>query len=48
MAIGYHLSTNKIPLVYKNSGLGNAINPLISLADERVYSTFVINRMAVK
>ena len=31
LAIGYHLSTGKIPLVYlQNSGLGNTINPLIS------------------
>ena len=37
--IGYHLATNKIPLIYmQNSGLGNAINPLISLADPEVYS----------
>jgi len=39
LAIGYHLATNKIPLVYmQNSGLGNAINPLLSLADTDVYS----------
>ena len=39
LAIGYHLSSQKIPLVYfQNSGLGNAINPLLSLADEDVYS----------
>ncbi|USG61998.1 phosphonopyruvate decarboxylase [Sneathiella marina] len=39
LAIGYHLSTGKIPLVYfQNSGLGNAINPLMSLADSDVYS----------
>ncbi|EAK0829279.1 hypothetical protein CFT12S02847_04785 [Campylobacter fetus subsp. testudinum] len=37
-ACGYHLSTSKIGLVYmQNSGLGNAINPLLSLADEEVY-----------
>ena len=37
--IGYHLSTKKIPLVYlQNSGLGNAINPLISIASKKVYS----------
>lgn len=40
LGIGYHLSTNKIPLVYmQNSGLGNIINPLLSLADNDVYST---------
>jgi phosphonopyruvate decarboxylase len=34
MAIGYYLATSKLPLVYmQNSGLGNAINPLVSLAD---------------
>lgn len=39
IAAGHYLSTNKVPLVYmQNSGLGNAINPLISLADEKVYS----------
>ncbi len=37
--IGYHLSTKKIPLIYmQNSGLGNAINPLISIAHKKVYS----------
>lgn len=39
LAIGYHLATRKIPLVYfQNSGLGNIINPLLSLADQEVYS----------
>ena len=39
LGIGYHLSTKKIPLIYfQNSGLGNVINPLLSLADEDVYS----------
>lgn len=38
LAAGYHLSTNKSALVYlQNSGLGNTINPLLSLADEKVY-----------
>lgn len=38
IATGYHLATGKIPLVYmQNSGLGNAVNPLLSLADEAVY-----------
>ena len=37
--IGHYLSTKKIPLIYmQNSGLGNAINPLISIAHEKVYS----------
>ena len=39
MGIGYHLSTKKIPCVYfQNSGLGNAINPLVSIAHNKVYS----------
>ena len=39
IGIGYHLATDKIPLIYmQNSGLGNAINPLLSLADPDVYS----------
>lgn len=39
LAAGYHLSTGEIGLVYmQNSGEGNAINPLTSLADPDVYS----------
>ena len=39
LAVGYHLATNSIPLVYmQNSGFGNIINPLTSLADPEVYS----------
>ncbi len=39
LAIGYNLATNKVPLVYmQNSGLGNAVNPILSLADKKVYS----------
>ena len=39
LSIGYFLATNKLPFVYmQNSGIGNAINPLISLADKLVYS----------
>lgn len=39
LATGYHLGTGKMALVYmQNSGLGNAINPLLSLADPEVYS----------
>lgn len=39
LASGYHLSTGKIGLVYmQNSGQGNSVNPLISLADQEVYS----------
>lgn len=39
LGVGYHLATNKIPLIYmQNSGIGNAVNPLMSLADKEVYS----------
>ena len=39
LASGYHLITKKLPCVYmQNSGLGNAINPLTSIAHEKVYS----------
>ncbi|MBQ8163605.1 MAG: phosphonopyruvate decarboxylase [Clostridia bacterium] len=39
MCAGYHLSTGKCGVVYmQNSGEGNAVNPLLSLADEDVYS----------
>ena len=38
LAMGYHLATGQVPLVYmQNSGFGNAINPLLSLADKKVY-----------
>lgn len=39
IAAGYHLATNKVPVVYlQNSGFGNAVNPLTSLMDKDVYS----------
>ena len=39
LAAGYYLSTKKIPVVYmQNSGIGNAINPLMSLTDKEVYN----------
>ena len=39
LAAGYYLSSKKIPCVYmQNSGLGNAINPLISITHKNVYS----------
>jgi phosphonopyruvate decarboxylase len=39
IAVGHYLSTGYIPVVYmQNSGLGNAINPLTSLADKTVFS----------
>ena len=38
LAAGHYLSTGKIGLVYmQNSGLGNALNPLLSLTDPLVY-----------
>ncbi|MEX0983246.1 MAG: phosphonopyruvate decarboxylase [Bacteroidales bacterium] len=39
MAAGNHMATNKVPLVYmQNSGMGNAMNPLLSLTDRQVYN----------
>ncbi|MBD1149055.1 phosphonopyruvate decarboxylase, partial [Pelagibacterales bacterium SAG-MED30] len=39
IGIGHYLSTKKIPCVYmQNSGLSNALNPLISIAHHKVYS----------
>lgn len=39
LAAGYQMGTGKIPMVYmQNSGLGNAVNPLMSLCHGRVYS----------
>lgn len=43
LASGYHFATGKIPLIYmQNSGLGNAVNPLLSLADSDVYSVPIV------
>ena len=39
IAAGHYFATREIPLVYmQNSGLGNAVNPLASLADKNVYA----------
>lgn len=39
IASGYYIASGKLPVVYmQNSGLGNTVNPLLSLADEKVYS----------
>lgn len=39
IAAGHYLAAKEIPLVYmQNSGIGNAVNPLMSLADAEVYS----------
>jgi phosphonopyruvate decarboxylase len=38
LAAGFHLATGAVPLVYmQNSGIGNAVNPLLSLCDAAVY-----------
>ncbi len=38
LASGYYLSTGKIPVVYmQNSGIGNALNPIVSLTNDKVY-----------
>ena len=38
LAAGYHLATGKVPVVYmQNSGLGNIINPVASLMNDKVY-----------
>ena len=43
LAAGYHLATGGIPVVYmQNSGLGNTINPLLSLTDKEVYNMPVL------
>jgi phosphonopyruvate decarboxylase len=43
LAAGYHMATKKIPMVYmQNSGMGNAINPLLSLTDKQVYNIPVL------
>ena len=39
IGIGHYLSTKNVPIIYlQNSGLSNALNPLISIAHEKVYS----------
>lgn len=43
LAAGYHIATGKFGVVYmQNSGLGNAINPMLSLTDEKVYEIPVL------
>lgn len=43
LGLGYHLATGKLPLIYmQNSGLGNSVNPLMSLADPDVYAVPMI------
>jgi phosphonopyruvate decarboxylase len=39
LGVGYYLASEKLPLIYmQNSGLGNIVNPLLSIADKEVYS----------
>ena len=39
LCAGYHLSSGNFGVAYmQNSGIGNAVNPLLSLTDEKVYS----------
>ena len=39
IGIGHYLATKKIPAIYmQNSGLSNALNPLISISHKKVYS----------
>lgn len=43
LAAGYHLATGGVAAVYlQNSGLGNTVNPLVSLADPLVYGMPVL------
>lgn len=43
LAAGYYMATNKIPVVYlQNSGLGNIVNPVASLLNDRVYGIPVV------
>lgn len=38
LAAGYYLATGKIPVVYmQNSGIGNIVNPVASLLNDKVY-----------
>lgn len=38
IAAGYHLATGKVPFIYlQNSGIGNIINPVASLLNDKVY-----------
>ena len=43
IAMGYHLSTGKVAVVYmQNSGLGKTVNPITSLCDPEVYSIPIV------
>ena len=39
LAAGYYLATGKVPVVYlQNSGIGNTVNPVLSLTSKKVYA----------
>ncbi len=39
LAAGYYMATGKVPVVYlQNSGIGNIINPVASLLNDKVYA----------
>lgn len=43
LAAGYHLATGNYPCVYlQNSGIGNIVNPVASLLNEKIYSIPVL------
>ncbi len=43
LAAGYHLGSGSLPLIYlQNSGLGNIVNPILSLCDKEVYSIPIV------
>ncbi len=43
LALGHYLSTGETPVVYlQNSGFGNTVNPILSLADNQVYGVPMI------
>jgi len=43
LAVGNYLASGKLPLVYmQNSGFGNTVNPLLSIADDDVYGVPIL------
>lgn len=43
LAAGYHMATGKSPMVYlQNSGLGNIVNPVMSLAVPSLFSVPIL------
>ena len=48
LASGYQIASKRYPLVYlQNSGLGNIVNPLLSLADRKVRRADARSRVLV-